>query len=114
MIDKNMIKAEDFIIQVRPTLSKNKEWTGQVSINIATSGKNPLSKKDSNDVWHLCKMMCSLIPMMEYDNNLMESVHDFAKGYDYNEPNPKDYLTIKSKEGNVIKLDWASNIKGSA
>ena len=45
MIDKNMFKAEDFIIQVRPMLSKDNKWSGQVLINIATSGKNPLTKK---------------------------------------------------------------------
>ena len=106
---------EDFIIQVRPIVTTDKKiWTGRVVVHILTSDKNPLNSKDGNDIWHLCRMMCSLIPMMEYDSDLMEAVDDFAKTYKFDEGKGKDSLTIKSKEGNVIKLDWKSNIKGSA
>jgi len=115
MIARTTFKEEDFIIQVRPILTTNKKvWTGQVLIHIVTSEKNPLNNKDGNDVWHLCRMMCSLIPMMEYDNDLMEAVDEFAKTYKFDEEKGKDSLTIKSKEGNVIKLGWKSNTEGSA
>ena len=115
MIDTKILRKEDFIIQLTPIVKPNTfEWSGSVVINIATSGKNPLNKKDISDLWHLCRMMCSVIPMMHEDADLMYMLDEYASNNDFSEEKEKDSLTIESKTGNVIKLNFKSKTKGSA
>ena len=115
MIDTKILREEDFLIQVTPLLTPDNNWDGNVLINIATSGKNPLNKKDTSDLWHLCRMMCSVIPLMQEDSELMYVLDEYAhntKDIDANKA--KDTLTIESKQGNVIKLNFNSKIGGNA
>jgi len=115
MIDTKILKDEDFLIQVTPSLTSDSSWDGNVLINIATSGKNPLNKKDMNDLWHLCRMMCSVIPLMQEDSDLMYVLDEYAHNTkDFNSKDTKDTLTIESKQGNVIKLNFNSKTGGNA
>tara|TARA_R110002020_G_scaffold37053_2_gene111704 strand:- start:759 stop:1100 length:342 start_codon:yes stop_codon:yes gene_type:complete len=109
MIDKEILKEEDFVIQVTPLLTPDNTWDSNVRINIATSSKNPLNEKDTSDLWHLCRMMCSVIPLMQEDSDLMYVLDEYARNTkDINEDKSKDTLTIESKQGNVIKLNFNS------
>lgn len=115
MIDTKILRDEDFIIQVTPMLTASKKWDGNVLVNIATSGKNPLNKKDMSDLWHLCRMMCSVIPLMQDDSELMYTLDDYAhNSVDFKDKNKKDNLTIQSKKGNVIKLNFNTKTGGNA
>ena len=49
MTERKILREEDCLIQVTPLLTPDNKWDGNVLINIATSGKNPLNKKDTSD-----------------------------------------------------------------
>ena len=114
-IKKGVIKPEDYIIQIKPLISRSNRWTGQVIVNIICSESSSLPREESEEIYHLCKMMCSLIPLMQYDHELMERVDDFTRSYDEKEQiKEKKKLTVVEKEGNVIKIDFLTKTEGSA
>ena len=113
-IDSKHFKPEDFIISVRPTLDTNRAWTGQVEINIVTSKENGLTNMDNEAMFHLCTCMASIVPMMEVDKDLMYEIEEFTKELNKKDTRVKDKLTIKSKDGNVISLNFKSDTEGSA
>tara|TARA_R100001126_G_scaffold91789_1_gene61460 strand:- start:944 stop:1294 length:351 start_codon:yes stop_codon:yes gene_type:complete len=111
----NRFNSEDYFIHLRPQLSKRtRKWTGQVAIQIIVAHDNSMDIKDKEEMWHLCKMLCSLIPMMEDDPDLMEDVDDFARNYMFNYQEDKKGLTITGKKGNVIQIDFKTKTEGSA
>ena len=114
--DMTRRNLDDFFIQIRPEIKKG-TWTGQIAINIIFSDQNSLNEKDKMEIWHLCRMMTSVIPMMELDKDLMEDIDDFARNYmeDYDkEKKLKKGLTVVGKDGNVIKLGLLTKTKGNA
>ena len=113
-IDTKFLKEEDFLISVRPSLDKNRAWTGQVEINILSSKENGLSSVDNEALFHLCTCMASIVPMMEMDKDLMYEIEEFIKDLNKKDTKVKDQLTIKSKNGNVISLDFKTDTDGSA
>ena len=113
-MDTKFLKEEDFLISVRPSLDKNRAWTGQVEINILSSKENGLNNMDNEALFHLCSCMASIVPMMEVDKDLMYEIEEFIKELNTTDTKVKDQLTIKSKNGNVISLDFKTNTDGSA
>jgi len=104
---------QDFIISVSPIIDNNSKWSGQISIDIASSEKNPLNDPDYKNLFHLCKMMCSLIPVMENDEELLERLDEYATDFE-KEHRKKDKLIISGTKGNVVTLNWKSKTEGSA
>ena len=113
-IDTKFLKPEDFIINVRPQLDSKRAWTGQVEINIMSSKENGLSRFDNESLFHLCTCMSALVPMMEVDKDLLFEIEDFVKELRKKDTRENDKLTVQSKDGNVIKLDFKSDTEGSA
>ena len=115
-LDTSKTSTDDFFIQVRPDMKKGR-WTGQIMVNIIFSDSSSLNEKEKMEIWHLCRMMTSIIPMMELDPSLMDDVDDFARNYmeEYKDRKKiKKGLTVVSKDGNVIKLGFSTKTKGSA
>jgi len=107
---------EDFVIRVRPTIERS-EWNGEINISIISSGDNPMDEESYRQLMHFCKMMCATVPMMEADENLRESVHEFVSTVvDEEELDIEEdtRLVITSEEGNIVHLDFGSKTKGSA
>ena len=113
-IDTKFLKPEDFIINVRPYLDSKRAWTGQVEINIMSSKENGLSRFDNESLFHLCTCMSALVPMMEVDKDLLFEIEDFVKELRKKDTRENDKLTVKSKDGYVITLDFKSVTEGSA
>ena len=113
-IDTKFLKPEDFLINVRPILDQKRAWTGQVEINIMSSKENGLSRFDNESLFHLCTCMSALVPMMEVDKDLLFEIEDFVKELIKKDTRENDKLTVKSKDGNVITLDFKSDTEGSA
>ena len=113
-IDTKFLKPEDFLINVRPILDQKRAWTGQVEINIMSSKENGLSRFDNESLFHLCTCMSALVPMMEVDKDLLFEIEDFVKELRKKDTRENDKLTVKSKDGNVITLDFKSDTEGSA
>jgi len=117
---KPEMHPEDFIIQVKPFIDhKTKRWTGVVSLNIISSDHTILNDEDTNSLWHICKIMCSVLPLMEQDQEFGDMIDMFAREhsddiYSNNNENNKNPLTSIEKDGNVIKLNFKSNTKGNA
>lgn len=106
-IDTKAFKPEDFILHVRPYISSDKKWTGEVEVNVITVKDNGLDNTDNESMFHLLRCMASVIPMMDQDREFMYQVEEFARDYYYHRPRKeKDTLTVTSKEGNVINVDW--------
>ena len=70
MAIKDKLNNEDFIIQVKPTLKNDSEWTGEVDVSVITSSDNPLNDEDYYGVLEFCRVMCASIPLMERDENI--------------------------------------------
>ena len=113
-IDTKFLKPEDFIINVRPQLDSKRAWTGQVEINIMSSKENGLTHFDNEALFHLCTCMSALVPMMELDKDLLYEIEDFIKEMKKKDTRANDKLTVQSKVGNVITLDFKSDTEGSA
>tara|TARA_X000001382_G_scaffold66293_2_gene46041 strand:- start:11610 stop:11966 length:357 start_codon:yes stop_codon:yes gene_type:complete len=112
------IKPQDFLIQVRPDITNKNRWTGGVNINILSSNSNPLRATDNKQVYNLCCMMASMIPFLEMYPDLAAEVHDLAHEYGsidtIKNKDTKKELTVVSKEGNLIKIDFKTETEGSA
>ena len=99
---------------MRPQLDSKRAWTGQVEINIMSSKENGLTHFDNEALFHLCTCMSALVPMMELDKDLLYEIEDFIKEMKKKDTRANDKLTVQSKDGNVITLDFKSDTKGSA
>tara|TARA_R110000796_G_scaffold93589_2_gene198190 strand:- start:51 stop:407 length:357 start_codon:yes stop_codon:yes gene_type:complete len=114
------MQPEDFIIQVKPFIDpKTNQWTGVVSLNIISSDHSPLNNDDMDSLWHICKMMCSTLPLIEEDKEFASMLDMIAREhsddmYLNSNENNKNPLTSVEKDGNVIKLNFKSNTKGNA
>ena len=104
---------EDFVIAIKPMMDLENKWTGQVAVDITSSEKNPLNSTDYNHLFYLCKMMCSIVPLMEEDEKLVSRLDAYVKEYDIAKPED-DKLVVTDVNDNIIKLDWISKTKGRA
>ena len=106
------VKPEDFIIQVRPFIDpKTKNWNGIITLNIISSDKTPLNKKEETDNRHICQMMCSVIPLTEENPQCSDLLDTFLQKTDKdfgNQDNKKDKkrLTNIERDGNIIRLNF--------
>ena len=62
MTIKDKLNNEDFIIQVKPTLRNDSEWTGEVDVSVITSSDNPLTSL------YRCLIASLYIPIIKYLN----------------------------------------------
>ena len=82
MTIKDKLNLEDFIIQVKPTISSDKRWTGEVDVSVISSSDNPLCDEDYYGVLEFCRVICASIPLMEKDENLRQKAIDFLQRED--------------------------------
>ena len=68
----DMINNEDFIIRVRPFADDDGDWSGEIDISIMAFPENPMDDEDYSNVMHLCKMMCSTVPIMEQEESIRQ------------------------------------------
>jgi hypothetical protein len=109
-------EAEDFIIRVRPSLDRD-EWTGEIDISIVSSGDNPMDDESYGQLMHFCKMMCATVPIMETDEKLRDTVHEYVLNVVDAEEFPIEEdkrLVITGEDGNIVHLDFGSKTKGNA
>tara|TARA_R100000995_G_scaffold83644_2_gene60097 strand:+ start:91 stop:453 length:363 start_codon:yes stop_codon:yes gene_type:complete len=112
------ITDNDFLIVIRPKITDN-EWVGEVDVSVVSSGKSVLGDEDYFSMLQFTRMVCASIPLMEEDKNVRDACEEMARHYmsDSNvetEEEQEDYLTVESKDGNVIKLAFNSKTGGNA
>lgn len=109
------ISSEDFLIRVSPSMLGN-EWDGQIDISIITSQENSLDDESYGQLFHLCKMICATVPIMESDENFGDYVHNWVvENIDGEEPNESEKtIDITHEDGNVVRLSFGTRTKGNA
>jgi len=110
------LRSEDFLIRVRPFKDKDGSWTGDIDLSIITQPQNNLEDEDYNQVMHFCKMMASTVPLMEYNEDLRDMVHQYVMEHvdkEYTiEVEPKS--RVVDVDDNIIKIDFGTRTKGNA
>ena len=110
------LRSEDFLIRVRPFKDKDGSWTGDIDLSIITQPQNNLEDEDYNQVMHFCKMMASTVPLMEYNEDLRDMVHQYVMEHvdkEYTiEVEPKS--RVVDVDDNVVKIDFGTRTKGNA
>tara|TARA_R110000822_G_scaffold306728_1_gene433190 strand:- start:530 stop:871 length:342 start_codon:yes stop_codon:yes gene_type:complete len=106
-------EPEDFMIRVRPQLNNNDDWTGEIDVVIITSPENPTCDDDYYEVMHICKMIASIIPLMEKDNKLRNLVNDYVVNIlDKEVINDITNLpTVEKIEDNVVRINFKPETK---
>ena len=105
------IAPHDFVIVIRPHLTKSKRWDGEVSVKCVLDERNPLNDEDFEGMLHFTRQVCASIPLMEDNKVFREAAEKLAEKYlpveemlDY--PKNKDKLTLEDDGGNVIHVDF--------
>ena len=112
-MDEFKTRPEDFTIRVRPLLDKDKNWTGEIDVVIITQPYNSLNDDDYYQVMHICKMISSVIPLMEKDVKLRNTMNDYVVNKldkDYTHDITKD-SKIEKIEDNVIRINFRPETK---
>ena len=110
MAIKDKLNNEDFIIQVKPTLKNDSEWTGEVDVSVITSSDNPLNDEDYYGVLEFCRVMCASIPLMERDENIRKKAIAFLQQED-REYEKQNKAKIVDRHDNVVVLSFDSDTK---
>tara|TARA_R110000772_G_scaffold130789_1_gene239063 strand:- start:331 stop:699 length:369 start_codon:yes stop_codon:yes gene_type:complete len=104
---------EDFVVILKPHLTEELEWTGEVSVSIVTSENNDLDDDDYYGMMHFTRLLCGAIPAMDKNKTFKQECEIEA-----NLHLPSDEDCVKDKiskiEGNVITLNFKSETEGSA
>lgn len=112
------INYDDFIIRVRPFRDGKGSWTGEVDLSVITQPDNDFDDEDYSQLIHFCTMMASTVPIMEDNEEIRNLVHEFVlKGFD----TPEEYVVEEETanaeiehDGNIIKINFGTQTKGSA
>jgi hypothetical protein len=107
-MDEIATRPEDFNIRVRPLVDENENWTGEIDVVIMTSPHNNLTDDDYYQVMHICKMISSIIPLMEKDNKLRDRVNEYvANKLDNDYKNDiTNTSKVESTEDNIIRINF--------
>ena len=95
--------TEDFVIRVRPSLDEEKNWTGEIDVVIVTNPRNPLGDDDYYQILHICKMISSVIPIMETDEKMRMKVNNYVVN---NLDKEEKEDIVKEYKDNVIKINF--------
>ena len=105
MTIKDKLNLEDFIIQVKPTMTEDKRWTGEVDVSVISSADNPLCDEDYYGVLEFCRVICASIPLMEKDEYLRQKAIDFLEKEDELH-NKKRKPKVVDKRDNVVVVSF--------
>ena len=108
--DEKHFNNNDYLIRVSPEMIKER-WSGNVTVDVVTSNYNTLNSSDDVAMLYMCRLMSSVIPMLEENEDFADIIQEFAKKLDNNKDG---VLTVLGKDGNVVKLGFNSDTEGSA
>jgi hypothetical protein len=107
-----LVNNEDFYIQLKPNMDKNKNWLGTMQVNIVTSNSNPIDDDGYNQMFHLCQLIASIVPYMDDNPDIIPELEKYMELENKREKAKK--LKVVGKEGNVINLNFNSKTNGRA
>jgi hypothetical protein len=111
-----------FAVAISPEFDDDGNWTGAVTAILEEDVHDDLDSEDLTQIRSVCGMLAACLPLMEEDPDFL----DYIKGYfssnytqlideilDEAETESKPTF-IRSKDGNVITLDFNTKTHGSA
>ena len=107
---------QDIIIRMKPILDHQKNWTGDVNLQVIDSPINPLSDRDYNDIMFFARMTLVSIDLLRSDENHAKKVYEIVRS-EMEAPRGKPPVAITGRQGNVIKVDFKAmkeKLNGSA
>jgi hypothetical protein len=110
------MRDNDFLIRVRPFSDKHGSWNGEIDLAIISQPSNSLDDEDYFQVMHFCKMVASTVPVMEFNEDFRELVHNYVvETIDkYEEIDVEKKPEVVEQDGNVVKIDFGTTTKGNA
>ena len=117
MSDQENINYDDFVVRVRPFRDNEGSWTGEIDLSVITFPDNDFDDEDYSQLIHFCTMMAATIPIMEDNESIRDLVHDFVMNRFDTEHAPvveQENITEVEHDGNVIKINFNTQTKGSA
>jgi hypothetical protein len=114
MQDNMSVQDNDFIVRIRPMLTDEGIWSGEIDLAVITSPDNELQDDDYVGIMHFCKMVASAIPVMETNEDFRELVHNYVVEIvdSMQEEVVDKTLEVVNQEGNVVTVDFKT--KGNA
>ena len=105
------IDKEDFLIQVRPRLNEDFNWTGEVEINIISSDNSCLDKDEMDALLFFCQMICACVPIYDEHDSIREMAawlvnEKYAEGSKKKLNGNNRDAEVISTENNVIRVDF--------
>jgi len=117
MSDKEQLNNDDFVVRVRPFRDEDGSWTGEIDLAVITFPNNDFDDEDYSHLIHFCTMMASTVPIMEDNEEIRDLVHNYVMESFDNEYEPvvqEEKSTTVEHDGNVIKINFNTQTKGSA
>jgi len=104
-------------IQLKPNLDEENSWTGELEVTILYDKENPMNVSSFLHLQHLAEIVACSIAYMEKNPEVIADIERFIseieEDEEVEETKSKDY-NVEKLEGNVLKLSFNSNTKGSA
>lgn len=113
--EQKTFSDEDFIIRVRPQKDSEGNFDGEASFSVISSSSSELPYTLYKDIEYVVRCMLSTVPLMEIDDEFRKFVFNYVDTqfeYMFEEGEPESL--IKSRDGNVITIDFGTNTKGNA
>ena len=107
---------QDILIRMQPILDHQKNWTGDVNLQVIDSTSNPLSDRDFNDIMFFARMTLVSIDLLRSDEDHSRKVYEIVRS-EIEASKEKPPVTITSRQGNVITVDFKAmkeKLNGSA
>ena len=107
---------QDILIRMQPILDHQKNWTGDVNLQVIDSTSNTLSDRDFNEIMFFARMTLVSIDLLRSDEDHSKKVYEIVRS-EIEASKEQPPVTITSRQGNVITVDFKAmkeKLNGSA
>tara|TARA_R110002012_G_scaffold235643_1_gene409420 strand:- start:188 stop:517 length:330 start_codon:yes stop_codon:yes gene_type:complete len=109
------MNRESFYIELKPTLDKENVWTGELAVNIITDKENPMEKQSMLHLAHLTNLVACCVAYIDEHSEFLEVIENYLVDNEDDEDYLENSVTkVEYTDGNIIKLSFGTNTKGSA
>jgi DNA polymerase/3'-5' exonuclease PolX len=110
--------STSFSVNLRPELDEENIWTGELEVSILYDKYNPMDRVSFLQLQQLAEIVACSIAYMERNPEVIADIEKFIAETETDE-NENDNVerkkhSVEHVEGNVVKLSFNSNTKGSA
>ena len=96
---------QDILIRMQPILDHQKNWTGDVNLQVIDSTSNTLSDRDFNEIMFFARMTLVSIDLLRSDEDHSKKVYEIVRS-EIEASKEQPPVTITSRQGNVITVDF--------